>query len=201
VPAKQDDQQPPPPQLPRASTNPAVAVSATAPYIPLTGSEKWHYYLRSTYGPLAIGRAVFGAAINQAQDSNPEWGQGAEGYGKRLASKFGQHVIKRSVTQGLGSLLHEDPRYFASTSSGFLPRLKHAATWEVVTRKDDGSYKIADARLIGTFTGAFVSRAWHPEGERNFTSGLESGAISLAIDAGWNVVKEFWPDVRRHFRH
>ncbi len=195
------DQPAAPGHLPRARTAPTLPASATSHYTPLTGSEKWHYYLRSTYGPVAVGKSAVWSAVNQAQDSNPEWGQGMEGYGKRLASKYGQHTIKRSVAQGLGALLQEDPRYFASTNTGFMPRTGHALAWTFITRKDDGGNKFADARIVGTFTGALISRAWHPEGERNVRSGLESGAISLAIDAGWNVFKEFWPDVRRRLHH
>ncbi len=186
------------PRAPTAATPPAGPVSG---YTPLTGSEKWHYYLKSTYGPVAAARVATWSAVNQAQDTNPEWGQGMEGYGKRVASKFGQYAIKRSVAQGLGALLNEDPRYFASTRTGIMPRAAHALAWTFITRKDDGGNKFAEARVIGTFTGSLVSRAWYPEGERSVRNGLESGAISIAIDAGWNVFKEFWPDVRRRLRH
>jgi hypothetical protein len=199
----QDSKNPPPevpPLLPRAGAS-TTPTNARQQFTPLTGSEKWHYYLRSTYGPVSIARSVTWAGINQAMDSNPEWGQGMEGYGKRLGSKFAQYAIKRSVSQGLGAWWHEDPRYFPATSSGLWPRTLHAVGWTFRTRTDDGGEKFADARLIGTFTGALVSRTWHPEDQRTLRSGLQSGAISVGIDAGWNVFKEFWPDIRRKLRH
>jgi hypothetical protein len=193
----QDPAQVPPSQLPRGNASPVAAVNPSVPYHSLDGHEKRSYYFRSTYGPVAVVKSLASSAWSQARDSNPEWGQGMEGYGRRFASKFGQHVVKRSFSQGLGAMLHEDPRYFVSERPGLLPRAGHAVAWTFMTRKDEGGYKFGDAKLAGTLAASLISRTWHPEESRNVRSGFENFGMSLAIDAGWNLFKEFWPDVRR----
>lgn len=197
-------QSPPPARIPPTDTPrdvPARVPPDPAPaplsFTPMTGREKFSYYVHATFGPVAVGRTVLSSGLAQARNSNPEWGQGMEGYGKRFASKFGQKVIKRSIQHGLGALLREDPRYFHSEKPGLWPRMSWAVTRTFLIRKDSGGYKIADARLIGTFSAAIISRQWHPEPDRTLTNGLRAGATSVGYDVLKNLLKEFWPDIRR----
>jgi hypothetical protein len=207
-PASSDDQTPspkiqaesqptPPPGNPVIPGTLALKSSSALPYVPLTRKEKWNYYLQSTYGPVSLMRSSAVAGINQWRNKDPEWGQGMEGYGKRLASKLGNHIIKRSIHHSLGVLWNEDPRYLPSAKVGIFPRGLYAASRSFIVRRDDGRDKIADARLIGVFAGSFISRRWQPENDRGTRNALESAGISIAIDAGLNVVREFWPEIRR----
>jgi hypothetical protein len=181
-----------PGSLPRVSTvQPA----------PLTGSEKWHYYLRSTYGPKSFGYTIAGAGIKQAQGSVPEWGGGMEGYGKRFASSFGQKVVNRSIRIGLKGLLHEDPRYFASGRSGIWSRTLYAVGQTFVSHKDAGGARFAYSRFAGSFGAAYVSRQWYPDSYHTTSDYLTSGFESVGIDAAKNVFSEFWPDIRRLLHH
>ena len=177
---------------------PASSIKAPSP---LTTGEKLRLYATSTYGPTSLLRSGLGAAYGQARDKEPEWGQGLEGYGKRYASRFGQHVVKRTIMFGVGSMLHEDPRYYYSEKTGFLPRLNHAVTHTFITRKDDGSEAPAYGRFAGAFGGGLISRTWHPESSDSLTDGLRSGAVSIGIDVGFRAFHEFWPDVRRVVLH
>src|SRR5687768_6740253 len=65
-------------------TGPVSTRSVPVAYSPLTNGEKFHHYLHHTFGPARILRSAATAGINQWMDSNPEWGQGMEGYGRRL---------------------------------------------------------------------------------------------------------------------
>jgi len=180
-----------------AATTPAPSNGTP---VPLTKKEKFVFYLKSTYGPSSIMRSAAGAGLSQARDSTPEWGQGMEGYGRRLGSKFAQHAVKRTIQLGVGAMLHEDPRYYASGRVGFLPRTGYAVSRAFMVRKDDGSTGPAIGRLTGAFGGALISRTWHPESDRTVRSGLESGAVSIGVDMGFQVLHEFWPDIKRLFR-
>jgi hypothetical protein len=53
----------------------------------------------------------------------------------------------------------------------------------------------------GAFASGLISRTWHPEGNNSLSDGLSSAALMLVYDAGWNIVKEFWPDIRSHLHH
>jgi hypothetical protein len=175
-------------------------VSSVRP-TPLTGSEKWHYYLRSTYGPASFGYTALGTGISQAQDSTPEWGQGMEGYGKRYGSSFGQKVVDRSVRIGLQGLFHEDPRFFASGRSGIWSRAVYAASEAFWSRKDSGGTRVGFTKFIGAFSAAYVSRQWHPDSYHTTSDYLTAGLQSIGISAAKNVWSEFWPDIRRLLHH
>jgi hypothetical protein len=167
----------------------------------LTGSEKWHFYLRTTYGPASFGYTALGAGISQAQGSVPEWGGGMEGYGKRFASSYAQKVINRSVRISLQGLLHEDPRYLASGRSGILSRAVYAASEAFWVRKDSGGTRIGYTRFIGDFSAAYVSRQWRPDSYHTGSDYLAAGLQSLGLTAAKNIWSEFWPDIRRLLRH
>jgi hypothetical protein len=180
------------------SSLPRVAVSNP---IPLTAGEKFHYYVKSTYGPKSFGYSLLGAGINQARDKVPEWGQGMEGYSKRFASSFGQKVVKRSVDLGLITILHEDPRYFRSGQSGIVNRSLYAAEQVFIAHKDSGGTRFGYSNMISTFTGSYVSRQWRPDSYHSWGDCMSSFAISLGINAGKNLFNEFWPDIRNMLHH
>lgn len=156
--------------------------------------------LRSTYEPRSVAFSLAGAGIKQARDSVPEWGQGMEGYGRRLASSFGHKIIKRNIQFVAGSLLHEDPRYFCSGSEGIWRRSLYAAGRTFVSNKDGGGVRPGYSKFIATFGGAYISRQWYPERKRKMSEYLTSTAISIGVDMAKNVFNEFWPDLQRMMR-
>jgi hypothetical protein len=164
---------------------------------PMTGNEKRHFYLKSTYGPLSFVYILAGAGINQARNAVPEWEQGVEGYSKRFGSSFSQKAIAKSVQFGLGSLLHEDPRYFASRHSGIVKRALYAVGQEFISYKDSGGARFAYTRLAGTAAGAIISRQWRPEADRTAGRYIGSIASSIAVEAAKNLIGEFWPRKKR----
>jgi hypothetical protein len=182
-------------RTPAGSTT--VGTPKTLRYTPLTNGEKWRYYWRSTYNSVSFLRIAATSGISQAQNDNPEWGQGMEGYGKRFASKLGHRIVRRSIHHGLGALLNEDPRYLPSGDTGFFPRVSYAVSRTFIVRTDDGGERFAYARTVSVFAGAFISRTWHPESDRTVRSAMESAAISLGVSMGLNIFKEYWRDVRR----
>ncbi len=195
-----------------ASVDSPAAVSTASPVFyfalrkpaaewrPMTGREKFRYYLKSTYGPEAGAYYAASAGLKQMKDGVPEWGQGAEGYGKRLASSVGRRAVKYSIQMGLGALLGEDPRYLRSDQSGVWRRALYAAGSTLVAQKDGGGRRPAYSRFIGAFGASYISRQWHPESYRTTGEYLSSGAISIGMDAAKNILKEFWPDIRRKMR-
>ena len=60
---------------------------------PLTAEQKFRLSIKNSISPSAILGSAFGAGINQATNSPEGYGQGAEGYGKRLgASMAGSQI-------------------------------------------------------------------------------------------------------------
>jgi hypothetical protein len=178
-----------------------VGKTMAASPTPLTGREKFHFCLRSTYGPKSIISSVAISAIKQARNSAPEWGQGMEGYGKRFASSFGQKAVEHTIQFGVGGLLGEDPRYFASARTGVFRRGFYAAGQTFVSHKDSGNIGFAYSRLIGDVGGVFISRQWHPDSERLAVDYISEIGSSIFMDLVKNVFDEFWPDIKRRLHH
>ena len=178
--------------------HPGVAVSNP---FPLSANQKFHYYLRSAYGPKSFAFSLMGSGINQARDAVPEWGQGVEGYSKRFASVLTEKIVQESAYFGLVTLFHEDPRYFRLGQSGIAHRSFYAAEQVFIAHKDSGGTRFGYTNLIPAFGSSCISRQWRPDSYHNWGDYLTNFAILLGIDAAKNVLNEFWPDVRRMLHH
>ena len=142
-----------------------------------------------------------GAAIQHARGSPHEWGGGASGFGKRLGSAFGEHVLKNTIEFGVASVRHEEQGYRPSRKHGFGPRLGYALTSTVITHKTTtGKRTVASGRISGAMGAGLISRTWQPARLHTVSSGLATGGTLLGVDAGTHVVREFWPEIRHPHR-
>ncbi len=64
-----------------------------------------------------------------------------------------------------------------------------------------GDRTVAAGQITGAIGSGLVSRLWQPASVSSVASGFASGGITLGVDAGLNVVKEFWPNIRHPRRH
>jgi len=167
---------------------------------PLSQAERNHLYLTTMINPLSFARCAFSAGIDQLDDKPEEWEQGASGYGKRFANILGQYSIQRTVTYGLGSVLHEDTRYFNSGKEGFWPRTGYALSSGILARHDDGTRHFSFSQVGGVAAGAFLARTWLPPSQHSAGDAAVSFGITMASNIGFGVVKEFLPDLLRPFR-
>ena len=159
-------------------------------------------YVKDTFGKKAAIRTGASAGVQQLRNSPHEWGHGIGGFGKRVASGFGQHVVKNSIQYPIAAVRHEELGYRPSGKKGFGPRLGYALTSTVVTHKTTtGKKTVAAGRISGAIGSGFISRAWQPARLHTFSSGAASGGVMLGVDAGNNVVREFWPEIRHPRKH
>jgi hypothetical protein len=163
----------------------------------LTFGERFRIYRHSVINPDSLLSPAFGAALGQASNEPPEWGQGISGYGTRLASAYGRLVINRTIRFGVAALDHEDPRFSYSNESGFWRRFRYASVHYVVARTDSGEQIPAFSRFAGTYGAAFIADEWYPESRANTGHALVRGSTALAAGWGWNVLREFWPDIKK----
>ena len=160
-------------------------------------SPKQKSFLMHLFGPRGVIFAGISTAIQHARDVPAEWGSGLAGLGRRYASAFGQHMVNATVHFGVAKALHEDLRYYPSETPGFRPRVKHALVSTVYVRKTNREGQtLAISRFSGAIAGGFVSKTWQPARFHTFAGGMSSAGISLAVDAGANVLREFWPEIR-----
>lgn len=171
-----------------------------APYESPTLEERWKWYVRDTYGPGALFRTGFVAAMDQSDNDPPEWGQGMAGYGRRAASRYGRFALQETLELGGGMLLGEDPRYHPCRCTGFFRRSGHALLSTVVTRNREGNPTFAFARVGAVYGGSMLAtHLWYPSRYTAAGDGFRLGNISLGVSGGVNLIREFWPDIKRVF--
>jgi hypothetical protein len=168
---------------------------------PMTANEKFHYYLKSAYGPKPFALSLADSSINQARNAVPEWGQGWNAFGKRFASSFGKKTVKRTVLFGLKTAFHEDMRFFNSEQSGVLHRSLYAVEQVWIAHKDSGGTRHNYTGIASAFGSAYISRQWLPDSYHKWSDYLSSFVMSLGFDAAKNIFYEFWPDIKQklHF--
>jgi len=176
----------------------APANAAAPAYVPMTASERFRHYLRSTYSPGSVVGAAAAAGITQWEDKPKEWKQGAEGYGDRVGNAYAIHVMRGTIEYGASALLHEDDRYVRSPDKGFWKRSKHAVGEIFIARNDAGHERFAFSRFGGAAGAAFISRIWQPHSTNSAGDGAVVFGINMGLTAGNNLFHEFWPDIKRH---
>jgi hypothetical protein len=154
-------------------------------------------YFTHTFGVGGLAKSATSAGIAHVQNTPSEWGHGAVGFGKRFASAFGFHIIKKSIELPVVALHHEEYGYHPSHKEGAKARLLYALASVVITHKrTTGARTVNAGELSGDIGAGLLSRLWQPASTRSFALGFSSAGTTLAIDAGYNVVREFWPEIR-----
>lgn len=157
-------------------------------------------FLYDAFGPgtwIAAGiLAGRDQARNHSSDTKPhgeppEWGQGAEGYGDRYASRFGQMVISQTVRYGTGALLHEDVSYHRCQCSGFLPRFSHAFVGSYTAKTRSGKSTFSLPNVIGPLAaGQIAAAGWYPS-RFDQRQGLRLSVPLLTGAPIRNIIHEF----------
>ena len=179
----------------------ATPGDAPPPYRPLTSQQRWQLYARGVFwNPLIPVRAAAGAAIAQWRDEPTEWGQGAEGFGKRLGHRFGRLAVLKSSEAAAAAALGHEVRYMPSESAGVWPRAAHALKANFVTLDRHGKRTAHVSRLGAVVAAELVSRRWMPERYRSAYQTTRGVAIQLGFNSVSNLLREFTPDLKRALR-
>jgi hypothetical protein len=97
-------------------------------------------------------------------------------------------------------LFREDPRYFRKAAGSKKSRAWYALSRIVVTRTDEGTPTFNFAEILGNGIAAGVGLSYYRD-DRDLPDYLQNWGTQLATDAVSQVLKEFWPDIKRHYFH
>ncbi len=169
---------------------------------PFNTQDRLRFYEETTVTPLAFVGPVGGAAMTQWITGNPpEWGQGFQGYGRRLLAGYSRQVVASTVGLGVMFADREDPRHYPTGRHGVWKRGLYAARQAFVSHRSSGGEMPAYSRIFGLYAAGFAANAWYPARSSNVHSALYRGTTAFASNVGWQEFKEFWPDVRRKLSH
>jgi hypothetical protein len=178
-----------------------LTVESAAQVKPLTTGQKFKVVARSTFDPVEFAYIGALAGISQAQNSEPGFGQGWEGYGKRYGANLADTVDENFLVGAVfPSLLKQDPRYFQLGHGGFWHRTGYALSRVFVTRTDSGKSQFNYSEVFGSAIAAGISTTYHPASDRTFSGVSGVWGTQVGSDTLTFVVKEFWPDIRRKLR-
>ena len=182
---------------------------------PLTTKQKFAVVTKGSFDYVVYPWYAFLSSISQAENSEPGYGQGAAGYGKRFGAAFADGTIENYMTGAiLPSLLHQDPRYFQSGHGTFWHRTWYSMSRNLVTRTDSGGEQFNYSEVVGGALSAAISTyTYHPKSklittttpgrlkflpsDRTLTNTAKVWGTQYGYDTLTLVVKEFWPDIRR----
>jgi len=168
---------------------------------PLKPAEKFKAVARGTFDPVQFAYYSILAGIGQASNSEPGYGQGMQGYGKRYGSIVGDTTIENFMVGAvLPSLLKQDPRYFQMGKGPVRHRAWYALTRIFVIRGDNGRAQFNASEIFGgALSAGIATYSYHPEDDRKLNNVMSVWGTQVALDGFANCMKEFWPDIRRHF--
>jgi hypothetical protein len=159
---------------------------------PLNWKQKFSLAARSAFDPVVYIGVGFGAAIEQATNAYPEYGQGAAGYRKRYAATFADGRSSDFLTNALFPvLLHQDPRYYYRGTGSVKSRLMHAVSSVFVTRSDTGRTVANSSYFLGDLSAAALSNLYYPNVNRGANLVFTNAAVGLAGRVGMNLFREF----------
>lgn len=186
---------------------------------PLTAGQKFKVVFRGSFDYIQVPWYGFLSGISQAENSEPGYGQGAEGYAKRFGSAFADGTIENFMVGAVfPSLLRQDPRYFQLGKGSVSHRTYYAISRSFVTRTNSGREQFNYSEILGGMLSATIStNTYHPrafittrfdpatrmltyvhnDSDRTFPNTAKVWGTQLGYDTITLVVKEFWPDVHR----
>ena len=106
--------------------------------------------MRTIIDPEVILGNALGAGIEQWHNTNRQFGQGMEGYGKRFGADYATSVIHTLIGHTLTqSVFHQDPRYFYKGTGSLGSRFLYAIGTAFVAKGDNGHWQPDYSDMVG----------------------------------------------------
>jgi hypothetical protein len=178
----------------------AVSVDVKLP--PQTVKEKFIGATQDSFDYSSFIYAGILAGIAQAQDSYPEFHQGAAGYGRYYWHTFADQANENYWVEFILPVpLHQDPRYYTLGRGGLIKRTAYSFSRVLITRTDAGNNTFNASEIVGAGAAAGISGLYYPSQERDWTKTGQRWVTNVGLDALTFVFKEFWPDINSAIFH
>ena len=165
---------------------------------PLTPGKKFELAAKSALDPFTFAVAGLDAALNQAENEFPEYGQGAVGYGKRLGASYADSFDGTMLGNAVFPiLLRQDPRYFRKGTGTFGGRLWYAIGSTFRCKNDSGKWAPNYSNVLGNLAAGGIANVYYPPSERGTELTFQRAATVTSEGAIGAIFIEFWPDISR----
>jgi hypothetical protein len=174
---------------------------SSVPYSPITVKQKFRIATADTIDGPSFVLAAFFSSISQLDGSEPSFHQGVVGYLHRYGTNLADQDIGNFMTESImTSLLHQDPRYFRKGTGSVKSRILWAASRSLIARNNSGNWTFNAAEFLGNGVTASIGNLYYPD-DRGFGPTMQRMFTQIGTDTVSQVLKEFWPDVKKKFLH
>ena len=168
---------------------------------PLTVKQKFFLAANNSVSGISFIGTAAGAGYSQAMNTRSGYGQGAEGYFKRWGAGMAFVASSNMIgTFAIASALHEDPRYFVENSGKFRESVRYAVSRVFISRRDNGTTGTNWAGILGPLGAAGLANTYLPPDAQGIGHTFGNWGIALALSAGANVMREYWPHLNKRLR-
>ena len=169
---------------------------------PLTPKEKFHIFVVHTYSPSTFAAAGIDAVRDKVQADDREYERGSAGlgqhYGIELATSESDVFFERFF---FPTVLKQDPRYFRNPDLPFFRRVLYSVSRVIITRSDSGHTTFNASKVLGGAASQALSEWYVPGNAQGMAPIRDRVTFDLLRDAGFNLLHEFWPDIRHKLFH
>jgi hypothetical protein len=166
-------------------------------YKPLTVGEKFKVASQDAFDPGTVALAALFGAQGQLTNGNRTFGQGGKGFGRYFGAAYGDLVIGDYMTESVfPTLFHQDPRYFRRGTGSGWSRLGYAMGQVFWTHRDSGGSQFNYSEILGNSTAVAISQSYYAN-NRTAADATAKLSMQLGVDMTANILKEFWPEIRR----
>ncbi len=160
---------------------------------PLNKRQKFSLAWKTLIDPVTILASGAFAGVEQADDAFSGYGQGAQGYAKRLGANLADNVTSTMIGgMLLPSLLRQDPRYFYKGTGTVRSRVFYAIANAVICKGDNGRWQPNYSGIIGSLAAGGISNLYYPASDESGVSlTFENALLGMAGSAAQNVLQEF----------
>ena len=162
--------------------------------VPLNTRQKFQLGWKFVFNPFSLAIAGFTAGIEQANNSYSGYGQGAQGYAKRLGATYADFVSGTFFGGVIfPTLLKQDPRYFYKGTGSKKSRFFYAVANAVICKGDNGHWQPNYSNVLGSLAAGGVSNLYYPASDRNGVAlTFENTLIGIGGSAASAVFQEFF---------
>jgi hypothetical protein len=162
--------------------------------VPLNTRQKFQLGWKFVFNPFSLAIAGFTAGIEQANNSYSGYGQGAQGYAKRLGATYAD-LVSGTFFGGVifPAVLKQDPRYFYKGTGSKKSRFFYAVANSVICKGDNGRWQPNYSNVLGSLASGGLSNLYYPASDRNGVAlTFENALIGIGGSAAAAVFQEFF---------
>ena len=159
---------------------------------PLTPKQKFELAWKTTIDPVTFVIVGATAGYEQAENQFSEYGQGAQGYGKRYGAAYADMITSTFIGGALfPALMKQDPRYFYKGTGSTRSRVLYAIANAVICKGDNGHWQFNYSGILGGLVSGGISNLYYPPKDRGAGLVFESEGIGVGGTAIANLIQEF----------